>query len=168
MKNIKKTTFYCHVQSIAKSSFSKCFYWMEISDPYIAWPLCVEWINNSDTVKVLYHLLTVWWYHLTKISEWVSEEVIKSIGLFRTEISSFQICIEDWYLEHLLWNCLSWMPLYFTDDMPTLVQAMAWCHQTAITWARVDSDLCGHMASLGHNKSPYGITRPQQVALWHH
>ena len=31
---------------------------------------------------------------------------------------------------------------------------MAWCHQAnkAITWANVDPDLCGHMASLGHNE----------------
>ena len=28
---------------------------------------------------------------------------------------------------------------------------MAWCRQ-AITWAKVDPDLCRHMALLGHNE----------------
>ena len=31
----------------------------------------------------------------------------------------------------------------------TLVQTMAWCQ--AITWAKVDPDLCCHMELLGHN-----------------
>ena len=29
---------------------------------------------------------------------------------------------------------------------------MAWCRQEAITWANVDPDLCGPMASLGHTE----------------
>ena len=43
------------------------------------------------------------------------------------------------------------MPQETFDDMSTLVQAMAWCHQPmhqAITWANIDPDLHYHMVSL--------------------
>ena len=44
------------------------------------------------------------------------------------------------------------MSLDFTDDQSTLVQVMARCREaTSHTWANVDLDPCGHMASLGHN-----------------
>ena len=39
---------------------------------------------------------------------------------------------------------LIWMSLDFTDDQSILVQVMAWCRQA--------TDLCCHMASLGHNE----------------
>ena len=42
------------------------------------------------------------------------------------------------------------MSLDFTDDKTALVQVMAWCRQ-ATYWAKVDLDLCRHMASLSHN-----------------
>ena len=44
------------------------------------------------------------------------------------------------------------MSLEFTDDQSTLVQVMAWCHQTtSITSANVDPDLCHHKVSLDQN-----------------
>ena len=55
--------------------------------------------------------------------------------------------------------------LDLTDDKSTLVQVMAWCRQaTAITSANVDTDLCGHIASLGHNEfTHYGLVSPQNM-----
>ena len=48
------------------------------------------------------------------------------------------------------------MPQDLTDDKPTLVQVMAWCHmgnkQQTATWANVDPDLCRQMASLSLNE----------------
>ena len=45
------------------------------------------------------------------------------------------------------------MPQDTFDDRSTLVQVMALClQQQAITWANVDQDLSGHMASLGHKE----------------
>ena len=39
-----------------------------------------------------------------------------------------------------------------TDDRSTLVQVIACCHQQqAVIRANVNTDLCHHMASLGHN-----------------
>ena len=51
-------------------------------------------------------------------------------------------------------NVLRWMPQDLTDDKSTLVQVMAWCHQTTshYTWISVDQDLQCHMASLGPNE----------------
>ena len=51
-------------------------------------------------------------------------------------------------------NDLRWMPRELTDDKPTLVQAIAWCHQATSSylsqcWPRF--------------RSPYGITGPQWV-----
>ena len=47
---------------------------------------------------------------------------------------------------------LRWMQQKNHDEKSTLVQIMAWCmRQQPITWANVDTDLCHHMASLGHN-----------------
>ena len=47
------------------------------------------------------------------------------------------------------------MLLDLTNEKSTMVQEMAWCrhwqHQ-AISWANVDPDLCGHMASSGDNE----------------
>ena len=45
------------------------------------------------------------------------------------------------------------MSLDLTDyKSSTLVQGIAWCRQWwAIAWANVDSDLCCHMAPIGHN-----------------
>ena len=52
---------------------------------------------------------------------------------------------------------LWWMSLDLTDDKSTLVQVMAWCHQTT-----------SHYLSLcwPRSLSPYGITRPQWVNTW--
>ena len=41
--------------------------------------------------------------------------------------------------------------LDFTEDKSTSVQVMA-CWQQAFTWANVDTDICRHMASMGHNE----------------
>ena len=48
-------------------------------------------------------------------------------------------------------NAPRWMPWDLTDDKSTLVQVMAWCHQTCLSqcWPR--------------SKSTYGVTRPQWV-----
>ena len=53
---------------------------------------------------------------------------------------------------------LKWMPLDLADDKSTLV------HQ-AITWANADPDLCGQMASLGHNELMYGIKNNAWVTV---
>ena len=47
---------------------------------------------------------------------------------------------------------MKWMPLDLTDDKSTLVQVMAWCHQTT-----------SHYLSQCWPRSlwPYGVTRPQ-------
>ena len=52
---------------------------------------------------------------------------------------------------------LTWMSLDFTDDQPTLVQVMAWCHQAT-----------SHYLSQcwPWSLSPYGVTRPQRVNRW--
>ena len=45
------------------------------------------------------------------------------------------------------------MSLDLMDDKSTLVRVMLGViRQQAITWADVDPDLSGHMASLGHNE----------------
>ena len=47
---------------------------------------------------------------------------------------------------------LRWMPQDFTNIKSTLVQEwLGAMRQQTITWARVDPDLCRHMAILGHN-----------------
>ena len=53
-------------------------------------------------------------------------------------------------------NALRWMPRNLTDDKSTLVQVMAWCHQTT-----------SHYLSQcwPRSMSPNGITRPQWVNL---
>ena len=49
----------------------------------------------------------------------------------------------DWYIDRILWNCfrVSAIELHWY-----LVR------QQAITWANVDTYLCRHMVSLGHNE----------------
>ena len=54
----------------------------------------------------------------------------------------------DWYLGHLLWNCLRGMLQNPIDNMSTLVQVMAWCQQaTSHCLGQFDGDL---------------------VTMWHH
>ena len=44
------------------------------------------------------------------------------------------------------------MPQIPFDDVSTLVQVMAWCLGSVITWTTVDQDFRRHMTSLGHNE----------------
>ena len=45
------------------------------------------------------------------------------------------------------------MPQHLTDHKSTLVQVMAWCHQTTSLYlSMIDLDPCLHMTSLGHNE----------------
>ena len=58
-------------------------------------------------------------------------------------VSSF-FCIVDfafWYLKHFIWNCPQEIATEPVDEMSTLVQVMAWCHQAASNWVR--SRNCG-------------------------
>ena len=51
-------------------------------------------------------------------------------------------------------NALQWMPQDLTDDKSTLVQVMAWCHQTT----------CHYLSQCWLSSlSPYGIARPQWI-----
>ena len=53
------------------------------------------------------------------------------------------------------------------DDESTLAQVMACCwQQQAITWANVDPDLSGHMASLGHNELTLGMLNFSEKKHW--
>ena len=48
---------------------------------------------------------------------------------------------------------LRWTPKNSFDEKSTLINAMAGAvRQQAITWTNADSDLCGHVVSLGHNE----------------
>ena len=50
------------------------------------------------------------------------------------------------------------MPQNLTYENSTLIQVMAWCHQAqAITWAKVDPDLCCQIASVSHNGLMYHL-----------
>ena len=65
----------------------------------------------------------------------------------------------NWYLEHFLWNWLRRLPQNPIYDKSKLVQAMAWCHQTA-----------SHYLSQcwPRSMSPYGITGPHWVnSYWY-
>ena len=83
----------------------------------------------------------------------------KSEWNFRYVIFKYILVIDGWYISCEI--ALIWMPLDFTDDQSTLVWIWvnigsgngfaAWWHQ-AITWAKVDPDLCHHVVSLGHNE----------------
>ena len=46
---------------------------------------------------------------------------------------------------------LRWMPENPTSGNSTLVQMLGVIRQQVITWANVSTNLCRHMASLGHN-----------------
>ena len=78
---------------------------------------------------------------------------------------------------------LRWLPQNLTGkDKPATVKVMTWCHQatshnqeqyrqaTRFTWPNVNSDICRHMASLGHNVLTHpGLVTPCDVkALDHH
>ena len=43
---------------------------------------------------------------------------------------AFEIYLSDWYLDHFQWNCPRMNATRWTDDKSTVVQEMAWCHQT--------------------------------------
>ena len=60
------------------------------------------------------------------------------------------------------------MPLDLTDDKSTLPQVMLGAvRQQAITWADVDTDLCRHMASQGHNElKPGNLPVHYQTISW--
>ena len=71
---------------------------------------------------------------------------------FRHVIFKQILVIDGWGICHEI--ALMWMPLDFTDDQSTLVQAMAWCrqatsHYLSQCWPR--------------SLSPSGVTRPQWV-----
>ena len=51
---------------------------------------------------------------------------------------------------------LIWMSLDLNDEKSTLVQVMAWCHQTASNYLS---------QCWPRSLSPYGVTRPQWVKL---
>ena len=92
---------------------------------------------------------------------------------FRCHFQTITLLSDSW---HISWNCpqrnveLSmsdifsifcqiarrWMPQHLTDDKSTMVQVMAWCHQTA-----------SHYLSQYWSRSmlPYDITRPQGVKI---
>ena len=57
-----------------------------------------------------------------------------------------------WGISHEI--ALRWMPLDLTDDKPTLVQVIAWCHLATSHYL----SQCWH-----RSLSPNGITRPQWV-----
>ena len=61
---------------------------------------------------------------------------------------------------------LRWMSKGLTDERSALVMALVVpSDNKAITWANVDSDLCRHMASLGHIELMiYGI--PRNIFQW--
>ena len=73
------------------------------------------------------------------------------------DISIFQANFSDWWLKYLQWICPQMNvtgPYLWNDDKYTLVHVKAWCHQASRhnLWDNVDTDLCHHMASLGHNE----------------
>ena len=82
----------------------------------------------------------------------------------------FQTHIKDRYLEHLQWNCpqmSTTRPNWWLVNI--LVQVMAWCRQaTSHYMTNVDSYLCRHMESLGHNRVHFviGSTWQQRCRRW--
>ena len=61
------------------------------------------------------------------------------------------LTIDSWAISCEI--ALRLMSLDFIDDMVTLVQIMAWYHQTSSHYlSHCWPDLCHHMASLGHNE----------------
>ena len=63
--------------------------------------------------------------------------------------------ISDWWLRHLLWNCLIWMSVDFTDDQSTLVQVVVWGLVPSGNKPLPEpmlSKIFHHMASLGLNE----------------
>ena len=53
-------------------------------------------------------------------------------------------------------NVRRWMPQDLTDDKPTLVQVMAWCHQATTHYLN---------QCWPRSPTPYGVTRPQWVKV---
>ena len=80
-------------------------------------------------------------------------------------MSNFKLIlvIDSWGTSRQI--ALIWTLVDLTDEKSTLVQLMVWCRQSsAITWTNADSDLCRHIALLGHND----INRWQWTTIsWH-
>ena len=95
-----------------------------VTEPHLSWKLV--WINSLAPGKF----------------EWN----------FRYIIFKWILVIDGWSISCEI--ALIWMLLDFTDDQSTLVQVMAWCHQTT-----------SHYLSQcwPRSLSPYGVTRPQWV-----
>ena len=88
------------------------------------------------------------WQHTKNVTNWSLED----LGLILK--IQFSILFNDWYLQYD--NVLGWMSRDLTDDMLTLVRAMAWFRQATSRylnqyWPRA--------------VSPYGVTRPQCVKI---
>ena len=85
---------------------------------------------------------------------------------FRYVIFKQILVIDGWDISYEI--VLIWMLLDFTDNQLTLVQVMAAVRQQAITWAKVDPDLCRHMVPLGHNVLKWNVVVfPQPICLTH-
>ena len=63
----------------------------------------------------------------------------------------FQTYFIIWHLEHFLWNWsyVSATGLHWWQVNIASGKWLGAATQQAITWANVDPDLCGHIASLG-------------------
>ena len=66
----------------------------------------------------------------------------------------FKLTSWIWFFSNSFEIDLGTTPLDPTDDKSTLVQVMAWCHQTTSLYL----NQCWH-----RSMSPYGVTRPQWV-----
>ena len=133
------------------------------------------WINFQGKMFLCKHLFTkqIWSIKLVKIQQmWC---YLAHTQLFpEVQIADTEIEIAVWKI-FLYNNCIQvifkllsiiggqviscetvvrWMSLDLSGDKATLVQVMAWCHQTTSHYlANVDPDLCRHMASLNRHES---------------
>ena len=125
---------------------------------------CCLTASSDDLNKFLFLISEVLW-HSSESSFTVNSQATTCI--LHDEFNSLAPGKFEWNLRHVIFKqnlvidvwgicceiALIWMSLDFTDNQSTLVQVMFGAvRQQAITWAKVDPDLCRHMASLGPNE----------------
>ena len=90
---------------------------------------------------------------------WISISMVPGISGYDFGNAIFNFALLIGIFESPYNYALRWMPPDLTDDKPTLVLVMAWCHQAT-----------SHYQSQcwPRSISPYGVNRPQRVNLSTH
>ena len=123
--------------------------WLMINHHWFRW-----WVFAEQGTS---HYLNQWWHslltHMCNLASMGELEDVAAVFFYFLKIGFWTHDAEK-YLRHSLWNC-SHDNAREASPMRTQHWFRQWLgaiRQQAITWANVDTDLCCHIASLGHNE----------------